>query len=247
MRTSGPVDRSYFSCLIAARAGVPARSMPSASSMRSSWLYLATRSLRLAEPVLIWPARGADGEIGNRRVLGLAGAVRDDRACSRRRAPSAIASSVSVTVPIWLSFTSSALAMPSAMPSLEDLRVGDEHVVADQLHLRAERLGQRLPAGPVALGEAVLDRDDRVVASPSRRRARPSRPACASARPDFLKLVVLAVLVPELAGGDVEREEDVACRPCSRPCVTASSTTSSASRFDFRLGAKPPSSPTPVA
>ena len=24
--------------------------------MRSSWLYLATRSLRLAEPVLIWPA-----------------------------------------------------------------------------------------------------------------------------------------------------------------------------------------------
>ena len=29
-------------------------------------------------------------------------------------------------------------------------------------------------------------------------------------------------------------------------CVTASITTSSASRFDFRLGAKPPSSPTPV-
>ena len=29
---------------------------PSSSSMRSSWLYLATRSERLAEPVLIWPA-----------------------------------------------------------------------------------------------------------------------------------------------------------------------------------------------
>ena len=27
--------------------------------MRSSWLYLATRSLRLSEPVLIWPARVA--------------------------------------------------------------------------------------------------------------------------------------------------------------------------------------------
>src|SRR5690606_13044806 len=29
---------------------------PSASSMRSSWLYLATRSLRHSEPVLIWVA-----------------------------------------------------------------------------------------------------------------------------------------------------------------------------------------------
>src|SRR5919107_1684110 len=29
---------------------------PSASSMRSSWLYFATRSVRLADPVLIWPA-----------------------------------------------------------------------------------------------------------------------------------------------------------------------------------------------
>src|SRR6185369_6079492 len=28
---------------------------PSSSSMRSSWLYLATRSLRLADPVLICP------------------------------------------------------------------------------------------------------------------------------------------------------------------------------------------------
>ena len=30
--------------------------LPSASSMRSSWLYFATRSVRLAEPVLICPA-----------------------------------------------------------------------------------------------------------------------------------------------------------------------------------------------
>ena len=29
---------------------------PSSSSMRSSWLYLQTRSVRLADPVLIWPA-----------------------------------------------------------------------------------------------------------------------------------------------------------------------------------------------
>src|SRR5579871_625816 len=29
---------------------------PSACSMRSNWLYLAMRSVRLADPVLIWPA-----------------------------------------------------------------------------------------------------------------------------------------------------------------------------------------------
>ena len=46
----------HASCLIADASGVPARCVPSASSMRSSWLYLATRSVRLAEPVLIWPA-----------------------------------------------------------------------------------------------------------------------------------------------------------------------------------------------
>ena len=32
---------------------------PSSSSMRSSWLYLATRSVRLGAPVLIWPAFNA--------------------------------------------------------------------------------------------------------------------------------------------------------------------------------------------
>ena len=43
---------------------------------------------------------GADREVGDGRVLGLAGAVRDDAWRSRRRAPSRTASSVSVTVPI---------------------------------------------------------------------------------------------------------------------------------------------------
>ena len=53
-------------------------------------------------------------------------------------------------------------------------------------------------------------------------------------------------VVPQLARRDVEREEDVLARPCSPALPIASSTTSSASRFDFRFGAKPPSSPTPV-
>ena len=43
--------------------------------MRSSWLYLATRSDRAGAPVLIWPQFGGDREVGDRGVLGLAGAV----------------------------------------------------------------------------------------------------------------------------------------------------------------------------
>src|SRR5260370_40101038 len=41
-----------------ARAALPWKraAEPSSSSMRRSWLYFAMRSVRLAEPVLIWPA-----------------------------------------------------------------------------------------------------------------------------------------------------------------------------------------------
>ena len=66
----------------------------------------------------------------------------------------------------------------------------------------------------------------------------------------FLRLVgleedVLAVLV-HFAGGGIEG--DRRCRdPASNPPWSmASSSTSTASSLDFRLGAKPPSSPTEV-
>ena len=50
----------------------------SSSSMRRSWLYFAMRSVRLAEPVLIWPARGGHRQVGDEGVFGFAGAVRHD-------------------------------------------------------------------------------------------------------------------------------------------------------------------------
>ena len=59
---------------------------------------------------------GGDGEVGDRRVLGLAGAVRDDGGVAGVAAPAAIASSVSVSVPIWLTFTRIELPTPSSMP-----------------------------------------------------------------------------------------------------------------------------------
>ena len=44
----------------------------------------------------------------------------------------------------------------------QEIDIGNEKIVADQLHFVSERVGQFFPAGPVILGEAVLDRDDRV-------------------------------------------------------------------------------------
>ena len=44
----------------------------------------------------------------------------------------------------------------------EELGVGDEEVVADELGGLAELVGEDLPAGPVVFGAAVFDGDDRV-------------------------------------------------------------------------------------
>ena len=53
--------------------------------MRSNWLYLAMRSVRLAEPVLIWPALVANHQVRDERIFGFAGAVRNHRCVMRRR------------------------------------------------------------------------------------------------------------------------------------------------------------------
>ena len=50
---------SPLSCARKARRPAKRATLPSSSSMRSSWLYLATRSVRDAEPVLIWPQSSA--------------------------------------------------------------------------------------------------------------------------------------------------------------------------------------------
>ena len=124
--------------------------------MRSSWLYLAMRSVRLAEPVLIWPALVATAM--SAMVVSSVSPLRWLMIVVKplRRA-SSMASSVSVSVPIWLTLMRMLLAAFLSMPSLQALGVGDEQVVADQLHLAAQLAGQLLPAVPVVLGQAVLD------------------------------------------------------------------------------------------
>ena len=64
--------------------------------------------------------------------------------------------------PIWLTLIRIELATPAVDAAGQALGVGDEQVVADQLHPVAEGVGEGLPAVPVLLGHAVLDRHDRV-------------------------------------------------------------------------------------
>ena len=54
------------------------------------------------------------------------------------------------------------MAVSLSMPSWQDLRVGNEQVVAHELDLLAEVLGQLLPAVPIAFAQAVFDGDDGV-------------------------------------------------------------------------------------
>ena len=51
-------------------------------------------------------------------------------------------------------------------PLPQNLGIGDEDIVADQLHAITERPCQRLPAIPIAFGDAIFDRDDRVLPHP---------------------------------------------------------------------------------
>ena len=67
-------------------------------------------------------------------------------------------------MPIWLTLIRIELAQPFFDALGQPLDVGDEQVVADELELVAELLGQLGPAVPVVLGQAVFDADDRVLA-----------------------------------------------------------------------------------
>ena len=90
----------------------------------------------------------------------------DTTAVQPARRASAIASIVSVSVPIWLSLIRTLFAAPSVDRPLDPLGVRHEQVVADELDAVAEPARQLGPAGPVVLGQAVLDRDDRVAVDP---------------------------------------------------------------------------------
>ena len=84
--------------------------------MRRSWLYFATRSEREGAPVLIWPA-----DVATARSAIVVSSVSPERCdmidAYALRPARATVSSVSESVPIWLTLTRIAFATPRSMPS----------------------------------------------------------------------------------------------------------------------------------
>ncbi len=177
--------------------------------MRRSWLYLAMRSERLAEPVLIWPAVGGHGDVGDGGVFGLARAVADHRgvagAVGHLDGLEGLGQGADL---VDLDQDAVGAALGDALR--QALGVGDEEVVADDLDLVAQGLGDRGVAGPVVLVERVFDRDDRVLVDPGGEEVDhllAAEDLVGGRLPELVAL--LAALVEELGAGAVERDGDV--------------------------------------
>src|SRR5688572_6652859 len=150
---------------------------------------------------------GRDGEVGDEGVFGLAGAVRDDRGVAGVLGGADRVEGFGER-PDLVDLDQDRVGDAAGDAALEAGGLGDEEVVADELAARAELVGERLPAGPVVLIEAVLDRDQRVLLGPAGveldHLGRAARLALVGV--DALGLVV------ELRRRDVERERDLLAR-----------------------------------
>ncbi len=93
--------------------------------------------------------------------------------------------------------------------ALQALDIRHEEVVAHELDAIARALVERRPAGPVVLGHAVLDRDDRVGGDPVRpERGEPGAvERAALAREDIAAAFALALV--ELGHGRIEGDRDL--------------------------------------
>ena len=87
----------------------------------------------------------------------------------------------------------------------QPLRIGDEQIVADELHLAAQFLGQCRPTAPIVLIHAVFDRQDRIARHEI---CEIADHAVGIERLALARQLILAVL-EELAGGAVERQHDI--------------------------------------
>src|SRR5205085_1157209 len=111
------------------------------------------------------PRGGADCEVRDGGVLGLARTMRNNGAVVRvLRHFHRVERFSDRTDLIQLDEERVADALRDA--ALEDFGIRDEHVVADELDAGPKYARQHLPAVPVAFGQAVFDRNDRVFAQP---------------------------------------------------------------------------------
>ncbi len=84
--------------------------------------------------------------------------------------------------------------------------VGDEQIVADQLALIADRVGQRLPAVHVVFAHAVFDRDDRI----ARHEVGQILHLLGARAGLVLAAIDVRTVLEELGGGAVQRQHHVA-------------------------------------
>src|SRR5208282_1213814 len=103
---------------------------------------------------------GSDGNVRNRRILGFAAAVADDGgvtvAASQLDGVERLRQRADL---VHLDEDAVGRILGYAFPQARC--VGDKEVVAHQLHLVAQLARQLLPAGPVVLGQAVLEGSNR--------------------------------------------------------------------------------------
>jgi len=124
--------------------------------MRISWLYLHTRSVRDSEPVLICPAAVATARSAM-KVSSVSPERCDTTTPYLAFFATVMASSVSVSVPIWLTLMRMALAIFLLMPCLSVGGWVTKKIVAHELDFLAQRRRQFGPAFPVVLIHAVFD------------------------------------------------------------------------------------------
>ena len=138
---------------------------PSSPSIRSSRLYLATRSDRDGAPVLIWPV-----PIATTRSAIVVSSVSPERCETTADQPARAGQRDRLDRlgqrPDLVELDEDRVRAAFLDAATDPIRVGHEQVVADELDRAAEPLGQPPPAGPVVLGQAVLERDDRVARGP---------------------------------------------------------------------------------
>ena len=94
---------------------------------------------------------------------------------------------------------------PAADAFAQDLRVGDEDVIAHQLDIAAEAIRQQLPAVPVVLRHRVFDAEDRVLVGPGREIVG----EFSRRQLQALGCQVIASIAMELGGRAIETDDDL--------------------------------------
>ncbi len=147
-----------------------------------------------------------------------------------------------MSVPIWLTLTRMLLATPPSMPNWSRLLLVTKRSSPTSWTCVANGLGQQLPAVPVVLGAAVLDRLDRVLAGPGGEELDHLLGGLLGL---FLVFERVDPVLEELGGGHVEGEEDVGARLVAG-LVDRLEDDLDGLLVALEVGAKPPSSPTAV-